>query len=109
MAGVGEKMFRLAGDPSIMSIDDLGQALFNREGDCTSSKYSISLAWENHKVEGFADYRYNALWANEIEPNDSLAVGDSTSQPAVKHHSTSSQPAVNHQPTTSQPAVNHHQ
>ena len=33
MAEVGERMRRLAGDPSMKSIDDLRQALFDREGD----------------------------------------------------------------------------
>ena len=36
-----------------------------------------------------------------------MAVGDSTSQQAVKHQPTNSQPAVNHQSTSSQPPVTH--
>ena len=74
MAEVGEKMLKLAADPVIYNIDDLGPALFNRKGDWTSSQHCISLAHDINKVQGFADYRYNAIWAHEPDPADSMAV-----------------------------------
>ena len=37
MAEAGEFVLKLGEDPTVISIDQLGPALFNREGDWTSS------------------------------------------------------------------------
>ena len=74
MAEVGEKMLKLGADPVILNVDELGPALFNREGDWTSSQHYKSLAHDINKVQGFADYRYNAVLAHEPDPADSMAV-----------------------------------
>ncbi len=59
MAEVGEKVLKLADDPVIMNVDDLGRALFNREGDWTKSQHciSLSLASDINKVQAMKGKR----------------------------------------------------
>ena len=57
----GEFILSLAVYTSNMSIDDLGPALFSREGDWTSGNHCKDLAWSINKVQGFAAYRYGEV------------------------------------------------
>ena len=74
MAEQGASVLRLAVHDSVMSVDDLGPALFNREGDWTSSQHCRALAKDINKVQGFATYRYDCVWAHEPDPQDACAV-----------------------------------
>ena len=74
MAEQGEWVLKLGSEPVIYSVDDLGPALFNREGDWTSSQHCRNLAVHVNKVQGFADYRYDCCWVHEPDPTDVLAV-----------------------------------
>ena len=74
VAEAEEKMLQFAADPVLMNVDDLGPALFNREGAWTSSQHCLSLAWDINKVQGFADYRYKAVDAHEPDLADMMAV-----------------------------------
>ena len=74
MAEIGEQMIMLAEPPVIMNIKELGPALFNREGDYTSANHCISLAFDINKVQGFADYKYECIYAHEPDPSDMMAV-----------------------------------
>ena len=55
-------------------LDDLGPALFNRQGLATCGKHCHDLAARIIKVEGFATFRYEAGFCHEPDPADPLAV-----------------------------------
>ena len=55
-------------------LEDLGPALFNRDGAPTSGRHCMNLAKRILKVEGFAQYRYVAGYCHEPDPKNLLAV-----------------------------------
>ena len=55
-------------------LDELGPALFNRQGQATCGKHCCELAARIIKLEGFATYRYEAGFCHEPDPADPHAV-----------------------------------
>ena len=55
-------------------LDELGPALFNRNGEATSGAHCLKLAKRMLKLEGFATFRYVAGFCHEPDPADPLAV-----------------------------------
>ena len=54
--------------------DELGPALFNRNGEATSGAHCLKLAKRILTLEGFATFRYVAGFCHEPDPADPLAV-----------------------------------
>ena len=59
-----------------ISLDELGPALFNRQGAPTSGRHCMNLAKRILTVEGFATYRYTAGYCHEPDPQHPDAVTD---------------------------------
>ena len=55
-------------------IEDLGPALFNRNGANTISKHCHDIGTRILTLEGFATFRYVAGFCHEPDPNDPLSV-----------------------------------
>ena len=55
-------------------LEDLGPALFNRNGEATSGAHCLKLAKRILTLEGFATFRYVAGFCHEPDPEDPLAV-----------------------------------
>ena len=55
-------------------LDELGPALFNRQGEATSGAHCLNLATRILTLEGFATFRYVAGFCHEPDPADPLAV-----------------------------------
>ena len=55
-------------------LEDLGPALFNRQGQPTCGRHCWRLAERVVKVEGFATFRYEAGFCHEPDPKNPLAV-----------------------------------
>ena len=55
-------------------LQDLGPALFNRDGENTSGQHCLKLARRILTLEGFATFRYVAGYCHEPDPADPLAV-----------------------------------
>ena len=55
-------------------LQDLGPALFNRNGESTSGRHCLNLAKRILTLEGFATFRYVAGFCHEPDPADPLAV-----------------------------------
>ena len=55
-------------------LDELGPALFNRNGEATSGAHCLKLAKRILTLEGFATFRYVAGFCHEPDPADPLAV-----------------------------------
>ena len=57
-----------------VALDELGPALFNRNGEATSGAHCLKLAKRILTLEGFATFRYVAGFCHEPDPADPLAV-----------------------------------
>ena len=55
-------------------LEDMGLALFNRNGEATSGAHCLKLAKRILTLEGFATFRYVAGFCHEPDPADPLAV-----------------------------------
>ena len=55
-------------------LEDLGPALFNRNGESTSGQHCLQLAKRILTLEGFATFRYVAGFCHEPDPDDTSAV-----------------------------------
>ena len=55
-------------------LDELGPALFNRNGEATSGAHCLTLAKRILTLEGFATFRYVSGFCHELDPADPLAV-----------------------------------
>jgi len=55
-------------------LEDLGPALFNRQGQATCGKHCQKLAERILSVEGFYTFRYVAGFCHEPDPNNPLAI-----------------------------------
>ena len=55
-------------------LQDLGPALFNRDGEDTSGQHCLKLGRRILTLEGFATFRYVAGFCHEPDPADPLAV-----------------------------------
>ena len=55
-------------------LEDLGPALFNRNGESTSGQHCLQLAKRILTLEGFATFRCVAGFGHEPDPDDPLAV-----------------------------------
>ena len=55
-------------------IEELGPALFNRQGSAISGQHCINLGMRIMNVEGFATFRYVAGYCHEPDPADPTAV-----------------------------------
>ena len=55
-------------------LQDLGPALFNRNGEDTSAQHCLKLGKRILTLEGFATFRYVAGFCHEPDPADPLAV-----------------------------------
>lgn len=57
-------------------LEDLGPALFNRQGMATDGRHCHELGERILKVEGFATFRYEAGFCHEPDPERPLAVAE---------------------------------
>ena len=55
-------------------LEQLGPALFNRNGEATSGTHCLKLAKRILTMEGFARFRYGASFCHEPDPDDPLEV-----------------------------------
>ena len=55
-------------------LEELGPALFNRQGAATCGQHCLKLAERILNLEGFATFRYVAGFCHEANPDDPLAV-----------------------------------
>ena len=65
-------------------LDELGPALFNRQGAPTSGRHCFNLAKRILTIEGFATYRYTAGYCHEPDPANPQAVADHANQMAER-------------------------
>ncbi len=57
-----------------VQLEDLGPALFNRQGAATSGQHCLQLAERILTLEGFATFRYVAGFCHEPDPDNPLGV-----------------------------------
>ena len=57
-----------------VQLEDLGPALFNRQGAATCGQHCLKVAERILYLEGFATFRYVAGFCHEANPDDPLAV-----------------------------------
>ena len=63
-------------------LEEMGPALFNRQGAPTSGRHCLNLAKRILTIEGFATYRYTAGYCHEADPKDPEAVARHANQMA---------------------------
>ena len=58
----------------LITVDDLGPALFNRFGGATSGNHCIKLVTDWNKKRGFANFKYKEIWVHRPNPKDPYEV-----------------------------------
>ena len=69
-----ERVLRLSKGRRRVPVESLGPALWNRNGEPLSGKHVLSLAHQILRRDGFASYRYVAVWVHEADPENPMAV-----------------------------------